>query len=182
MKKSLNPILGPWLAFSALSILSCASASAQVDSVPLITIDSGNIAGSHFGPSAQEVMFLGIPYASPPTGSRRWKPPSPVEGWKGVHNADAFAPSCPQPADSVRGAIEQAKEFSQTLPYYKEFRTDEDCLYLNIWTTNLAGKQKVPGMVWLHGGGGFSGNSWLPPVGPTLARKGVVLVSVEFRI
>ena len=182
MKRSVNPINGQWLAFSALFILSCASTTAQVDSVPLITIDSGRVAGAHFGSSAQEVMFLGIPYAAPPTGSRRWKPPSPVEEWQGVYNADAFAPSCPQPVGSVREAAEQAVEFRQTLRYYKEFRTDEDCLYLNIWTTNLAGKQSVPVMVWIHGGGGFSGSSWIPPFGPALARKGVVLLSVEFRI
>jgi len=76
MKRSVNPIIGHWLAFSALFILSCASATAPVDSVPLVTVDSGSVAGAHFGSSAQEVMFLGIPYAAPPTGSRRWKPPS----------------------------------------------------------------------------------------------------------
>ena len=74
------------------------------------------------------------------------------------------------------------KEYSETLPYYQNFRTDEDCLYLNVWTTNLSGKHKEPVMVWIHGGGGVAGNSWTPPFGPALARRGVVLVSVEFRI
>ena len=78
-----------------------------------------------------------------------------------VRKADAFAPACPQPANSVRAQAAETKELSQKLPYYRDFRTDEDCLYLNVWTTNLAGKQKLPVMVWIHGGGGFSGNSWM---------------------
>ena len=158
------------------------SAGTPVDSVPVAAIDSGSISGAHFGSSPQEVMFLGIPYAAPPTGDRRWKPPTPVDAWKGVRKADAFAPACPQAADAVKEAAEQTKEFSETLPYYKDFRTDEDCLYLNVWTTHLAGKQKVPVMVWIHGGAGVAGNSRTPPLGPKLARKGVVLVSVGFRI
>jgi para-nitrobenzyl esterase len=128
----LNLFFRHWLALSTLCAISCVSTNAQVDSVPVATIDSGSISGSHFGPKAQEVMFLGIPYAAPPTGDRRWKPSDPVEGWKGVRKADAFAPVCPQPADSVREAVEQAKEFSQTIPYFKDLRTGEDCLYLNV--------------------------------------------------
>ena len=178
----LNLFFRHWLALSTLCAISCVPTNAQVDSVPVATIDSGSISGSHFGPKAQEVMFLGIPYAAPPTGDRRWKPSDPVEGWKGVRKADAFAPVCPQPADSVREAVEQAKEFSQTIPYFKDLRTGEDCLYLNVWTTHLGGKQKAPVMVWIHGGAGVGGNSWIPPLGPALARKGVVLVSIEFRI
>jgi para-nitrobenzyl esterase len=156
-------------------------ATALDNSAPLVAIDSGRISGSHFGSSAHQVMFLGIPYAAPPTGDRRWKPPDPVEPWKGVRRADAFAPACPQPVNSVRAQAAEAKELSQKLPYYRDFQTDEDCLYLNIWTTNLAGKQKLPVMVSIHGGGGFSGNSWTA-LGPSLAPNGVVLVSVGFRI
>jgi para-nitrobenzyl esterase len=148
----MNPISRHCLALLTLCVISSASTRAQVDA-PLI----------------------------PPTGERRWKPPAPVESWEGVRKADAFAPACPQPANSVRGQIAEAKEFSQSLPYYQEFRTDEDCLYLNVWTTNLVGRQKLPVMVWIYGGGGFSGNSWTA-FGPSLAPKGVVLVSVGFRI
>ena len=83
-----------------------------MNSTPQVTLDSGSVSGAHFGPSPQEVMFLGIPYAAPPTGDRRWKPPDPVEGWKGVRKADAFAPACPQPANSVLETVEQVKEFS----------------------------------------------------------------------
>jgi para-nitrobenzyl esterase len=156
-------------------------ATAQVNSAPLVAIDSGRISGSHFGSLAKQVMFLGIPYAAPPIHEKRWRPPVPVEPWKGVRKADAFAPACPQPENSVRAQVAEAKEILQKLPYYRDFRTDEDCLYLNVWTTNLAGKEKLPVMVWIHGGGGFSGNSWTA-LGPSLAPNGVVLVSVGFRI
>ena len=164
-----------------LCVFSSMPATAQVNSAPIVAIDSGRISGSHFGSSAHQVMFLGIPYAAPPIHEQRWRPPVPVEPWKGVRKADAFAPACPQPANSVRAQAAETKELSQKIPYYRDFRTDEDCLYLNVWTTNLAGKQKLPVMVWIHGGGGFSGNSWTA-LGPSLAPNGVVLVSVGFRI
>jgi para-nitrobenzyl esterase len=170
-----------WLALATLCVISCASTKTPVDAAPLVTIDSGIISGAHFGPATQEVMFLGIPYAASPTGNRRWKPPTPVAAWTGVRKADAFAPACPQPATSVTGQAIEAKELSQSLPYYREFRTDEDCLYLNVWTTNLAAKKKLPVMAWIHGGGGFSGNSWTA-LGPSLATKGVIVVSIGFRI
>ncbi len=176
------PITWQALTVSLFSLILCKPASAQIDSDPLVTIDSGRLAGTHFGPSAKDVMFLGIPYAAPPIDNRRWKPPEPVQAWKGVFRAYTFAPACPQPPDAVRENAEEIHDFSETLPYYKNFRTDEDCLYLNVWTTNLEAKYKAPVMVWIHGGGGISGTSWIPPFGPRLARKGVVLVSVEFRI
>jgi para-nitrobenzyl esterase len=177
----LKAIFECWLALTALSLASGPAVDARNDSVPVVTTDSGSLSGSHFGPSAKEVMFLGIPYAAPPTGDRRWKPPSPVEPWKSVRKADSFGPACPQAANFVRDQVNEAKELSQALPYYKDFRTGEDCLYLNVWTTNFANKEKVPVMVWIHGGAGFLGNSWTA-LGPTLARKGVVIVSVGFRI
>src|SRR5258708_1515933 len=177
----LSSVIRQWLVLSTLYVISWASALAQTNAVPLVTIDSGNISGTHFGSSAQQVAFLGIPYAAPPIGERGWKPPALVENWNGLRKADAFAPACPQPADSMRGQAAESKELSQSLPYYKEFRTDENCLYLNVWTTNLAGKQKLPVMVWIHGGGGFSGNSWIA-LGPALAPRGVVVVSLGFRL
>jgi para-nitrobenzyl esterase len=67
-------------------------------------------------------------------------------------------------------------------PFYGTFHADEDCLSLNIWTTNVGGKTKLPVMVWIHGGGGSSSTGALPPFGPQLARKGVVLVAPNFRI
>src|SRR5579862_1740689 len=82
---------------------------------PLVRIDSGRIAGTRFGPTASEVMFLGIPYALPPTGDRRWKPPEPVRGWNDIRAAHSFAPACPQPPESVRVASREVQEYGETL-------------------------------------------------------------------
>src|SRR5579862_4896315 len=73
-----------------------AAAQPLGDTRPSATIDSGTLQGANFGAAPNEVMFLGIPYAAPPTGDRRWKPPQPVEKWQGVRKADAYGAACPQ--------------------------------------------------------------------------------------
>jgi para-nitrobenzyl esterase len=147
---------------------------------PRVTVDTGSLQGKLYGNDVE--MFLGIPYAAAPTGDLRWKPPAPAASWHGLRNASEFGPVCPQSEAAVRGINEQAQEYSQVYPFYGTFRADEDCLTLNIWTTNAGGKNKLPVMVWIHGGGGNAGTGALPPFGPQLARKGVVLVALDFRI
>jgi len=137
--------------------------------------------GPRFGTAPNQVMFLGIPFAAPPTGDRRWKPPQPVEKWSGVRKATAFGPGCPQSADDVSFFQGLSREVSETEPYYT-FRTDEDCLSLNVYTTNLGGARKLPVMVWIHFGGNTAGNSAFPPFGSSLSRKVVVYVSVNYRL
>lgn len=149
---------------------------------PLVTISAGTLKGSFSAPASREVMFLGIPYAGPPTGAFRWKPPQPVKPWAGIRSAHSFAASCPQDPDRVAYFKEVTAEFSETLPYYAGFRTNEDCLYLNIWTTNLGGAKKAPVMVWIHGGGSVEGTGELPAMGPALARNGNVFVSIDYRL
>ncbi len=126
-------------------------------------------------------MFLGIPFAAPPTGERRWKPPQPVEKWSGVRKAGRFGPACPQSSENVNFFEGLAKEIAETEPYYS-FRTDEDCLSLNVWSTNLGGAKKLPVMVWIHVGGNTSGNGAFPPFGPSLPRKGAIYVSINYRL
>jgi para-nitrobenzyl esterase len=149
---------------------------------PLVTISSGSLAGAFFGTLPTEVMFLGIPYAAPPTGTFRWKRPQVVPGWEGVRKANSFGSSCPQAKDRIAWYEEATAEYSRTLPYYANFHTDEDCLYLNVWTSNFRGPEKRPVMVWIHGGGNVEGTGELPVLGPGLARKGVVLVSINYRL
>jgi para-nitrobenzyl esterase len=150
----------------------------------LVTIDSGTLEGAHFGSVPDEIMFLGIPYAAPPAGNLRWKPPQPFERWRGTRKANAFGPACPQPEYPDDQAYRQ--ELAATLDPYYTNRTGEDCLHLNVWTTNLPGNnpgaKKLPVMFWIHGGGNVSGSSQAVPLGPTLARKGVVLVSINYRL
>jgi para-nitrobenzyl esterase len=127
-------------------------------------------------------MFLGIPYAAPPTGARRWKPPEPAPKWAGVRKADTFAPACPQPADSEDYYRAVQKELVTSIEPYFTFRTDEDCLYLNLWTPNLQPLHKLPVMVWIHHGGNIEGTGQYPPFGPTLAPKGVIVVGFNYRL
>src|SRR5262245_48575719 len=65
---------------------------------PTVTVDAGTLAGMHFGPAENEVAFLGVPYAAPPVGDLRWRPPETVPGWTGTRAATRYGASCPQPA------------------------------------------------------------------------------------
>jgi para-nitrobenzyl esterase len=173
-----------WLFLFVFGPAGFTQSHARIDTPPVVTIDSGTLEGAHFGPAADEVMFLGIPFAAPPTGALRWRPPQPVEKWQGTRKATLFAPACPQKDDPALDAA--VKEIQSIEPYFT-YRTDEDCLYLNVWTTNLPGTHadagRLPVMLWIHGGGNFSGAGQLPPLlGHTLARKGVVLVSINYRL
>jgi para-nitrobenzyl esterase len=114
------------------------------------------------------MVFKGIPFAAPPVGELRWKPPMPVISWEGVRQANEFAPQCPQ---------------SQFMPGAPEPLSSEDCLYLNIWTPAASGDEKLPVMVWIHGGGFALGSTNAPMYyGDQLAHKGVVVVSIAYRL
>lgn len=107
--------------------------------------------------------FKGIPYAAPPTGPLRWRAPQQVEPWRGVRDALEFGPICPQPGRHAPGA------------------TSEDCLTLNVWSP--ADARGLPVMVWFHGGGWRRGaGSSRRTHGENLARQGVVVVTVNFRL
>ncbi len=109
--------------------------------------------------------FLGIPYAAPPLGALRWRPPRPHPAWEGIRNATAFGSPCPQGA-SLLGPPS----------------TNEDCLFLNVFTPTSAGSGSgLPVMVWIHGGGYVSGDasSFLPN---RLVARGVVVVTVNYRL
>src|SRR5262249_10900466 len=88
--------------------------------------------------------FLGIPYAAPPVGDLRWRPPAPVKKWNDVRDATQYANTCPQVTEL--GAFAGPSSIS------------EDCLYLNVFTTGNKGKKK-PVFVWIHGGGNIDGES-----------------------
>jgi para-nitrobenzyl esterase len=134
----------------------------------VVKIDGGQIAGV----AADGVrVFKGIPFAAPPVGDLRWKPPQAVVPWSGVKRADTFGPRCvqlPYPAGS---------------PYAADpAPVNEDCLYLNVWTAADA-NEKRPVMVWIYGGGWTRGAASLGIYdGAALARKGVVLVTTNYRL
>ena len=138
-------------------------------------------------PEPEITVFRGIPFAAPPVGDRRWRAPRPVEPWPGTLAAYDFAPACPQPTPGG------SNEF-----YDREWGTDpaielnEDCLYLNIWTPALRGNRRdtrvvadhpLPVMVWIHGGAYQTGCTAEKEFdGSALARRGVVVVSVGYRL
>jgi len=115
-------------------------------------------------------IFLGIPYAQPPLGPLRWKPPVPAAKWQGVKDTTAFGSHCMQ------------------LPVFKDmvFRDpgiSEDCLTLNVWTPAADKSAKLPVMVWIYGGGYTGGGSSEPRQdGTNLAKNGVVVVSMNYRL
>jgi len=112
-------------------------------------------------------VFKGIPFAAPPVGDLRWKAPAPVQAWTGIKKADAFGPACMQAAGAM----------GNTAP------VSEDCLCLNVWTPAKKPGEKIPVIVWIYGGG-FSGGSTSTSMydGMGFAKKGVVLVSVAYRV
>lgn len=116
------------------------------------------------------VAFKGIPFAAPPVGELRWKKPQPAAAWTGVKKASAFAASCMQDA--------QMLTFTGAPP-----GTSEDCLYLNVWTPAKSAGERLPVMVWIYGGGFAAGTTSSALYdGTRLAEKGVVLVSVAYRV
>jgi para-nitrobenzyl esterase len=114
--------------------------------------------------------FKGIPFAAPPVGELRWKKPQPAVAWQGVRAASSFAPSCMQDAAMLQ--LQQAPP-----------AMSEDCLYLNVWTPAKSASERLPVMVWIYGGGFAIGTTAAPLYdGAKLAEKGVVLVSIPYRV
>jgi para-nitrobenzyl esterase len=128
-----------------------------------VQIDSGALEGST---AAGVTQFLGIPYAAPPVGPLRWRPPEPVAPWRHVLQAVQYGP------DSLQGA--QSMVGSQ--------RASEDCLYLNLWIP-VGATDSLPVMLFIHGGGFNVGSGSLAAYnGSCLARLGVVVVTINYRL
>ncbi|MBU1271582.1 MAG: carboxylesterase family protein [Alphaproteobacteria bacterium] len=152
------------LAFLA-SIAAGSPATAQTR--PVVTAPAGAVRGMT---EADIASFKGIPYASPPVGAMRWRPPSPAPAWSGVRDASRYGSACIQPTPRVQSI------YSADLG-----PTSEDCLTLNIWTPSTMGK--APVMVWIHGGALVTGSSKEALYdGARLAREGVVVVSINYRL
>jgi para-nitrobenzyl esterase len=114
--------------------------------------------------------FLGIPYAPPPIGDLRWKPPMPAASWEGVRKATEFGSRCLQ--NNVFGDM-----------VFRDAAASEDCLTLNVWTPTKSAKEKLPVMVWIYGGGfAAGGSSEARQDGTVLAQQNVVVVSMNYRL
>jgi len=135
-----------------------------------VHLDSGLISGIAGSDTAVRV-FRGIPYAAPPVGKLRWRAPQPAAHWDGVREADQFGAICMQPA--FRGAN----------PPANQPKMSEDCLFLNVWTAATSARERRPVMVWIHAGGYQTGSGSAPGYdGEALAKKGVVLVTINYRL
>ena len=153
-----------------LAVLLCAGVmgTAGVASAALpepVRLDAGLVSGLP-GKAAEVRVFRGIPFAAPPVGDLRWRPPQPVTPWAGVRKADAFGPVCMQAGPVTAPAA-----------------MSEDCLYLNVFTAAARAGERRPVMVWLHPGGYTSGSGSQPAYdGESFARKGVVIVTINYRL
>ena len=143
-------------------VLTLAVAGLSGQTAP-VTISPGRITGKDLG---EVQAWLGIPYAAPPVGELRWKPPQAPVAWEGVRAMEHYGAICMQGAG--RASLQQ-------LPM------SEDCLTLNVWAPKHAEKAAV--MVWIHGGGFVEGSGALAAyAGTELARQGVVVVTINYRL
>src|SRR6059058_2553497 len=142
----------------------------RVASPPRVTIETGTLEGLD---TAGVMVFRGIPYAAPPVGELRWKPPQPPQRWRGVRAASQLGHNCVQ-----------HQPYADIDPF--KAGVSEDCLFLNVWTKSLplhASRVSGPVLVWIHGGGfwaGFGGEE--RHNGARLAQKGAVVVTLNYRL
>jgi para-nitrobenzyl esterase len=159
--------------FLILLLLSCTNLSKQVNEI--VQTEQGKIKGVR-NQDNKVIVFKGIPYAAPPIGELRWKAPQPHKKWDGILNCSEFGPAAMQ---------------ADPQPFYmwtSEFiapadKMSEDCLYLNIWTKTKSNDEKLPVIVFIHGGGFSSGSGAVPVYdGEAMAKTGVVFVTINYRV
>jgi para-nitrobenzyl esterase len=149
------------LTFLVAAIVVFAASSCTTRQPGQVKVEGGWIQGTV---EDNLMVFKGIPFAAPPVGELRWRAPQPVEKWDSIRQTTAFAPAPVQGGNPPSGK-------------------SEDCLYLNVWTPAKSAKECLPVLVWIHGGGFSFGSTAEPGYnGEKLARKGVVLVSIAYRV
>jgi para-nitrobenzyl esterase len=152
-----------WLPLVAVALVVAFAAAPPTE----VKIDTGRLQGAS---KDGVTSFKGIPFAAPPVGDLRWRPPQAVKSWTGVRPATEYGPDCAQlpfPGDAAPLGVPAA----------------EDCLYANVWAPDGSAGKKLPVMVWIYGGGFVNGGS-SPTVydGSQFAKRGLVLISFNYRI
>jgi para-nitrobenzyl esterase len=147
------------------AIILAAVSTVGVASTTTVNVEQGSLKGIR---EDGLTVFRGVPFAAPPVGDLRWHPPQPPAKWQGVRPAANFAPQCVQ---NIGSGPDKPPAMS------------EDCLYLNVWTQAKSARDRIPVLVWIYGGGFNGGATWIPTYsGEVLARHGVVLVSIAYRV
>ncbi|XP_046283042.1 acetylcholinesterase isoform X5 [Marmota monax] len=175
-----TPSLASPLLFLLLSLLGGgAGAEGREDPELLVTVRGGRLRGIRLkAPGGPVSAFLGIPFAEPPVGPRRFLPPEPKRPWTGVLDATTFQSVCYQYVDTLYPGFEGSEMWNPNR------ELSEDCLYLNVWTPYPRPASPTPVLVWIYGGGFYSGASSLDVYdGRFLAQvEGTVLVSMNYRV
>lgn len=166
MRKIVPEVRGALFGVALALSVPCGMAA---DARPTVQVATGELSGIHDAKAGLD-EFKGIPYAAPPVGALRWKPPQSAAAWAGMREADHFGPRCMQRA-----------LFSDMV-----FRSDgmsEDCLYLNVWAPAHRAAGKLPVLVYFYGGGFVAGDGSEPRYdGASLAQHGIVTVTVNYRL
>ncbi|MGW0734001.1 carboxylesterase/lipase family protein [Streptomyces sp. NPDC002851] len=171
-RRRLGRALVAWLSCALAAVAVAPTPAAADDGAPsghtLVRTHNGWVRGET---TADGGRFLGIPYAAPPTGDRRWQPPSPAAPWDGVKDATAYGNGCAQN--------------TYWAPGHEEQRTTEDCLDVNVYTPDPDPRRstaKQPVMVWIHGGANIGGMARDIDPGAFARRTGTVVVSLNYRL
>ena len=180
------------LLFGALTALAAASVGrAQATSTSTAKVESGELQGVV---EDGVVAFKGVPFAAPPVGDLRWRPPQPAAKWTGVRDATEFSADCmqgrfggPPPGAGGRAGAPPPQGAAPTptpAPPAPAVRApSEDCLYLSVWRPADQTIGRLPVMVWIYGGGFTGGSSSSPNTsGAQFAKQGVVLVAMNYRV
>ena len=156
---------------SSLGVATILAGSALAAIPDIVRLNSGLVSSVSSAPDMR--VFKGIPYAESPVGPLRWRPPQPVQKWEGVRKADQLGSRCMQPGGPVGD--------NRPRPAAAQPSMGEDCLYLNVWTAAASAAERRPVIVWSHGGAlTISDGSRYD--GETLARKGAVVITYNYRI
>jgi para-nitrobenzyl esterase len=159
---------------TALALLAATAVSAGVmNPIPgdPITVETGKLSGTLLDSGVK--AYLGVPFAAPPVRELRWHQPMPPKPWKGIYNADTKITNCYIPLRAT------------TLNhYFGELKSSEDCLYVNVWVPPGAKPgDKLPVVVWIHGGGFQEGSINFDVYGgEPLAKKGVIFMGISYRV
>jgi para-nitrobenzyl esterase len=166
-------------ALGLLLVAGVESASGQNNAAPVVSTPHGQVSGVRQGRS---VAYLGIPFAQPPVGDLRWRPPEAASSWQGVRDGKEFPLHCAS-SRNAPGALPPNFQLLYTPEFSTRTQASEDCLKVDVWVPATPAKKPLPVMVWIHGGA-FTGGGGDVPIynGASLAARGAVVVTVHYRL